>query len=135
VRVGPPYERVNSRIRVWLAKLQPDTQKPFLELFGQPRARGEATDEECGLPPGCQEQDLTSFKYANRIGSKASVEVILDGVHGGLDRGFEEPGDLCAVCVKVCVDLLIEWVRVYPVNDNLPVLIPKFGSLSQWDQI
>ena len=38
-----------------LAKPQPNVGEPVLELFGQPRTRGEATDEEHELLMGRQE--------------------------------------------------------------------------------
>jgi len=49
---NPPGVRTgHSRIYVWLANLQSDIQKLFLELVVQPRARSEATDEERKLLP------------------------------------------------------------------------------------
>jgi hypothetical protein len=45
-----PYKWI-SRLCVWLANLQPDVQKSFLKLFGQPRACGKPTDEERKLFP------------------------------------------------------------------------------------
>ena len=86
---------------VWLADLQPHTQEPSLELFGQPRARGEATNEEYELFPGDQNQSLMRSRGTNRTGGNTPTEVIPDGVHGRLDGGFKEPRNLCAVCVKV----------------------------------
>jgi hypothetical protein len=86
---------------VWLANLQPDAQKSFLELIGQPRAGSKATDEKCELFPEDQELSLRSSKYMDRIFGKALAEVILDGVNGGLDGRLEEPRNFRAVCVKV----------------------------------
>ena len=40
---------------VGLANLQPETQKLFVELVGQPWARGEAANEERKLLPDHQE--------------------------------------------------------------------------------
>ena len=88
-------------MRVWLADLQPHTQEPSLELLGQPRARSEATDEECNLFPEDQEQNLTISRCTNRTGSKVLTEVVPNGVSAS-----------------------------YPVSVSLPALIPHLGSLS-----
>jgi len=48
----------HSRMCVWLADLQPENRESLLEFFGEPRARGEATDEECDLLLDRQEQSL-----------------------------------------------------------------------------
>ena len=45
----------HSRMCVGLANLQPETQKLFVELVGQPRTRSEATNEERKLLPDHQE--------------------------------------------------------------------------------
>jgi len=86
---------------VWLANLQPETQKPILELFGQPRARSKPTNEERELSLGDQEHSLRGSGHTNRIGRKVLTEFIPNTVHSGLDRGFGEPRNLRAVCVGV----------------------------------
>ena len=78
-----------------------------------------------------QEQRSRISEHTDRVDEKASPEVISDGVHGNLNRGFEERRNLCAVHKKA-------WVPVheqnecepYPVNANLPALTPQLGSLS-----
>ena len=85
---------------VWLADLQPHTRKSSLELLGQPRARGEATNEECELFLCGQGQILTSSGCTDRTGGKALTEVVPNGVHDGFNRGFEESGNLCSMCMK-----------------------------------
>ena len=52
VRVDPIVKMGPLRMRVWLAKLQPKTQQPFLQLLGQPRARAKPANEKCELSPG-----------------------------------------------------------------------------------
>ena len=90
-----------SRVCVWLANLQPDAQKSFLQLFGQPRTRSKTTDEESDLFLGDQEESSGNSKHTNRIGGEASAEVIPDGIHDGLNRGFKESGNFCTICAKV----------------------------------
>ena len=89
-------------MHVWLANLQPDIQKPFFELAGQPWGCTEAADEECELFPDRQRQGSISSKYTNRIVGEGLVEVApTNGVHSGLDRWFEEFRNLRAVRVRV----------------------------------
>ena len=91
-------------MRVWLAHPQPELRQPLLELSRQPPARGEATDEKCGLLPDHQERSLERERERERAGcttnrttGKASAEVVLDRRHDGSDGGFEEPSNLRAV--------------------------------------
>jgi hypothetical protein len=86
---------------VRLAKLKSKVNKPLFELFGKPRACGEAADEKYELLMINQEPCLWMSWYTDRVDGKASPEVISDRVHGGLDRGFEEPRNLCATCEKI----------------------------------
>ena len=88
---------------VRLAKLESKIRKPLLELFGKPRTCGKAADEKCELLMINQRQRSNVSGYTDRVGGKASSEVISDGVRGRLNRGFEERGDLCAVCENVSV--------------------------------
>ena len=81
-----------------LAKLKPKIRKPFLELFGQPRACGKAANEKRELFGINHEQCSRMTEYTDRIGRKASLEVISDRIYGRINRGFEEPRNLCAVC-------------------------------------
>jgi len=85
-----------SRMCVRLANLQPETQQSILELLGQPRARCKPTNEECELLLGdqAQEQSLRVSKRTNRIDGKFLAKFIPNAVHGGLDRGLEEPRNL-----------------------------------------
>ena len=95
----------HSRMRVWLADTQPELRQSLLELSRQPPARGEATDEKCGLLPDHQERSLERERErereragcTNRTTGKASAEVVLDRRHDGSDGGFEEPSNLRAV--------------------------------------
>ena len=84
-----------------LAELKSKIRKPLLELFGEPRTRGKATDEKCELPAISWAWCSRISEYTNRIDWKASFEVIPDRVHRGLDRGFEERRNLCSIYEKV----------------------------------
>ena len=88
-------------MRVRPAKLESKIQKPLFELFGQPWTRGKTANEKCELSVMNQELWSGMPEYTDRVGGKALPEVIPDGVHGRLDRGFEEPRNLCAVCENV----------------------------------
>ena len=90
----------HSRIHFWPGELEPDTQKPPLELVGQPWARGKPTDEECKLFANDQEGCSKMLGDTHRIGGKAVFEVIPYRIHSRLNRGFKEPSDLCAVCAN-----------------------------------
>ena len=75
-----------SRIDVIrLAKLKSEIQEPLLGLFGEPRIGGKATNEKRELPAISWEWCSRISEYTNRIDRKASLEVIPDGVHRGLD--------------------------------------------------
>ena len=94
-------EAGHSRVLVWLTELETEIGKPLLKLLGQPRARGKASNKEYVLPMFNQERCSKIPEYTDRICGKASPEVISDGVHGRLNRGFEELRNLCAVYKKV----------------------------------
>ena len=79
----------HSRMRFWFAKLQPSVGKSLLELSRKPWAGGKATDEECKLFLGLDVFSRGS-EHTDRVCSKAFAEIVLDNVHSGLDRGFEE---------------------------------------------
>ena len=97
----PVIRTGHSRVRVWLTNLQPNIQKSFLELFGQPLARSEAANEERDLFQDRQRQGLINLKHSNRVGGGAFAKVALNGVHGRLDGGFEEFRNLRALYVRV----------------------------------
>jgi len=92
-----------SRMRVRLAKSKSKIQQPLLELFGQPCTVGKAANEKCELIVINQELCSRIPEHTDRVGRKASLEVIPDRVHGRLDRGFEEPRNLCTVWEDVSV--------------------------------
>ena len=87
-----------SRMRVRLAKLEPKIRKPPFELFEQPFTIGKPADEKCELIVMNQELRSRIPEYTHRVGGETVLEVIPDGVHGRLNRRFEEPGNFCAVC-------------------------------------
>ena len=83
---------------VRLADLQSEIQKPFLELFGQPRTHTKTTNEKRELFPDRQRQSLISREYTNRTDWKLFAEVIPNSDHGGLNRGFKTLRNFRAVC-------------------------------------
>ena len=101
----PQEKNDHSRVRVRLAKLKSKIRKPPLELFVQPRTGGKATDEKCELLTVNQEWCSGVSGYTDRASGKALHKVDPDRVHGGLDRGFEERRNLCAVCEKTLVPI------------------------------
>ena len=88
---------------VWLANLQPETQKPSLELFRKPRTHSKTAGKECDLFPNDQELSSKNSKHTNRIGDQALAKVVPNRVNNGLNRGFEEPRNFCAVWAKCWV--------------------------------
>jgi len=70
---------------IWLTKLKTKIHETLLELFGQPRARGKAANEKCELLIINQARCSRISEYTDRVGGKASPEVIPDGVHGRLN--------------------------------------------------
>ena len=70
---------------VRLAKLKSKIHESPLELFGQPRARGKAANEECELFVINRVWCSRISEYTDRFGGKASPEVISDRVHGRLN--------------------------------------------------
>ena len=71
----------HSRMHVVrLAKLESKIRKPLLELFGQPRTCGKAANEKCELLMVNKKQRSNVSGYTDRVGGKASSEVISDGV-------------------------------------------------------
>ena len=86
----------HSRVRVRLGKPKTKVQKPLLELFGQPRTCGKATNEKCELLVINQERCSRIPGYTDRVDGKVLLEVIPDRIHGRLNRGFEERRNLCA---------------------------------------
>ena len=96
-------ETDHSRVRVRLAKLKSKIHKPLFELFGQPWTCGKAANEKCELLTINQERCSKTSEHTDRVDGKASPKVISDGVHGSLNRGFEERRNLCAMYEKVWV--------------------------------
>ena len=88
-------------MRVRPAKLESETRKPLFELFGQPWTRGKAANEKHELIVVNQELWSGMPEYTDRVDGKALPEVIPDGVHGRLNRRFEEPRNLCTICENV----------------------------------
>jgi len=88
---------------VRLAKLEFKIRKPLFELFGKPWTCGEATDEKCELLMINLEPRSRVSEQTDRICGKPSLEVVLDGVYGRLNRRFEELRNLCAECEKFLV--------------------------------
>jgi len=70
---------------VWLAKLKSEIYKSLFELFRKPRACGKAANEKCELLMINQMQRSRLSEYTDRVGGKASPEVLPDTVHGRLD--------------------------------------------------
>jgi len=90
-------------VRVRLAKLKSKIHEPTFELFGQPRVRGKPANEKRELLTINQEGCSRVLKDADRVGGKMLREVIPDGIHGRLNRRFEELRNFCPVCEKVLV--------------------------------
>jgi len=86
---------------VRLAKIKSEIHKPLLELFRQPRACGKAANEKYELLMINQMRCSRISEHTDRVGGKASPEVIPDTVYGRLNRGFEELRNLRAVCKNV----------------------------------
>ena len=86
---------------VRLAKLESKIHESPLELFGQPWACGKAANEKCELFMINQVWGSRISEYTDRVGGKASPEVIPDRVYGRLNRGFEESRNLRAICKNV----------------------------------
>jgi len=82
-------------------KLKSKSRKPLLELFEQPRICGKAANENCELIVTNQELCSRIPEYTDRVGGRTLLEIILDGIHGQLNRGFEEPRSLSTVCENV----------------------------------
>ena len=57
------------------------------------------------------------------------AEVGPNGVHGGLDRGFKEPRNLCAVCVQVCVSVRWQSECEIPCQRQSPSLDSVLGVI------
>ena len=87
------------------AKLESEIHEPLLELFGQPWTCGKAANEKCELLMIYQEQYSRISEHTDRVCGKASPEVIPDKVYSRLNRGFEEPSNLRAVCKNVSVPI------------------------------
>ena len=89
-------------MRVWLAHPQPELRQPLLELSSQPPARGEATDEECGLLPDHQEQssgrqgelDIRTEPLARRRLKSSLIDVTMDRMEGSKNPAT------CALCAR-----------------------------------
>ena len=110
---------------VWLAKLKSEIHEPLFELFRKPRTRGKAANEKCELLMIDQMRCSRISEYTDRVCGKASPEVLPDTVHRRVNRGFKEPSNLRAVCESILsANSSTERVQVYPVNVNLPALIP-----------
>ena len=88
-------------MRVRLAKLKFKMQKPPFEFFEQPLVVGKPADEKCELLIINQEQCSRMSEDTDRVGGKTLLEVILDRVHGRLNRGLKEPRNFCAVCENI----------------------------------
>jgi len=90
-----------SRVRVRLEKLKSKARKSLLKLLGQPRTCGKPTNEKCELLMINQERRSRMSEHTDRIGGKASPEVVPDTVHSGLNRGSKEGRNLRTVCENV----------------------------------
>ena len=75
----------HSRISVWFAKLESKIHESPLELFGKPRTCGKVANEKCELFMINQVWFPRISEYTDRVGGKASPEVIPDRVHGRLN--------------------------------------------------
>ena len=92
----------HSRMRVWLAHPKPELRQPLLELSRQPPARGEATDEECGLLPDHQEQslgregelDIRTEPLARRRLKSSLIDVTIVRMEGSKNPAT------CALCAR-----------------------------------
>ena len=84
----------------------------------------------CPWSAGGRVQGASEWTY--RIGRKAFLEVIPDGVRGGSNRGFEEIGDLCPV-YKFCGRSRIGVVgTVLPFQRQPSSPNPTLGIIVPW---